>query len=209
MPTGTPVLDWTVPQEWNVARRLDRRTRTASASSTSADSNLHVVATASRCARRMSLAELQEHLHSLPEQPDWIPYRTSYYKRELGLLPRRTGVLESLPEGEYEVCIDSTLARRARSPTARCSARARREDEVLFSTYVCHPSLANDNLSGIALLRALARRARARRRLRYSLPLPLRPGTIGPIAWLARNEERLERIEHGLVLPRASATRAR
>jgi aminopeptidase-like protein len=143
--SGTPVFDWTVPDEWNIRdawienasgeRVVDFR-----------DSNLHVVNYSTPVRTRLPLAQLRTHLHALPEHPDWIPYRTSYYQRNWGfcLSQRR---LDSLPEGDYEVCIDSTLAPGHLS-YGECHLPGETTDEVLFSTHVCHPSLANDNLAG-------------------------------------------------------------
>ncbi|HSS80340.1 MAG TPA: DUF4910 domain-containing protein [Gaiellaceae bacterium] len=195
VPTGTQVLDWTIPQEWNVEaawvagpdgeRVVDF-----------ADSNLHLLGYSVPVRRRLPLAELKEHLWSLPEHPDRIPFRNSYYSPNWGFcLPHR--VLESLPEGEYEVCIDSTLEDGSLT-YAEAFVPGETEDEVLVSGYACHPSLANENLSGLAVMTLLAREL-ATRRPRYSYRFLFSPATIGPIAWLARNEERLARVKHGLV----------
>jgi aminopeptidase-like protein len=195
VPTGTPVLDWTIPQEWNIEgawidgpdgkRVLDL-----------ADSNLHVLGYSVPVRERLPLAELKEHLYSLPEHPDWIPYVTSYYEANWGFcLADR--VLQSLPEGDYEVCVDSTLEDGSLT-YAEALVPGESEEEVLVSTYACHPSLANENCSGLALLALLAREL-AGRELRYSYRFLFAPSTIGPLAWLARNEERLDRVRHGLV----------
>jgi aminopeptidase-like protein len=145
----------------------------------------------------MPLAELREHVYTLPEHPNWIPYRTSYWQERWGFCLQHER-LEALPEGEYEVVIDATLEAGALS-YGELLLPGEREDEVLVSTHVCHPSLANDNLSGIAVATWLARRLAERpRRLSYRFLFV--PGTIGPIAWLALNEERLHNIRHGLVL---------
>ena len=195
VPSGTQVLDWTVPQEWNLddawiegpdgERVVDLR-----------DSNLHVLGYSVPVRERLPLAELKEHLYSLPEHPDWIPYVTSYYEANWGFcLADR--VLQSLPEGDYEVCVDSTLEDGSLT-YAEALVPGESEEEVLVSTYACHPSLANENCSGLALLSLLAREL-AGRELRYSYRFLFAPSTIGPLAWLARNEERLDRVRHGLV----------
>jgi aminopeptidase-like protein len=192
--SGTPVLDWTVPQEWNIAaawlegpdgkRVVDY-----------ADSPLHVLAYSVPVRERLPLAELQQHLFSLPEHPDWIPFRNSYYSPNWGFCIGHR-LLESLPEGEYEVCIDSTLEDGSLT-YAEAFVPGETEDEVLVSGYADHPAMANDNLSGLALMTLLAREL-AGRKLRYSYRFLFSPGTIGPIAWLARNEERLHHVKHGL-----------
>jgi aminopeptidase-like protein len=196
VPSGTPVLDWTVPPEWNLRdawiqgpdgrRVVELR-----------ESNLHVLGYSVPVHARMPLAELREHVYTLPEHPDWIPYRTSYWKERWGFCLQHHR-LEALPDGDYEVVIDATLEDGALS-YGELLLPGEQEDEVLVSTHICHPSLANDNLSGIAVATWLARRLAERSR-RLSYRFVFVPGTIGPIAWLARNEERLNNIRHGLVL---------
>jgi aminopeptidase-like protein len=196
VPTGTPVLDWMVPKEWNIfdayivdaigQRVVDFRRH-----------NLHVVNYSAPVRARMSLAELRPHLHSLPDHPDWIPYRTSYYKEAWGFCLSHKQVL-ALPEGDYEVVIDSTLADGHLS-YGECVLPGESEDEILISTHACHPSMANDNLSGIVAALMLARSIH-REPHRYTYRFLFVPGTIGAITWLARNEATLFRIKHGLVL---------
>lgn len=196
VPTGAAVFDWTVPREWNIrgAYILDPRGRRVV---DLAESSLHVVGYSTPIHRRMTLSDLRPYLHTLPDHPDWIPYRTSYYQESWGFcLTQRQ--LESLEDGEYDVVIDSTLE--AGSLTyAECFIPGEVEDEVLISAHVCHPSLANDNLSGIAVATFLAAGLLDRPR-RLSYRILLIPGTIGSLTWLSRNEERLGRIKHGLVL---------
>jgi len=196
VPSGTSVLDWTVPEEWNI-RDAYIATRGGERVVDFRQSNLHVVSYSEPVQTVMPLAELRAHLHALPEHPDWVPYRTSYYSRTWGFcLAQRE--LDALADADYEVSIDSTLE--AGSLTyGECVLPGESEDEVLLTTHVCHPSLANDNVSGIALLTELAAAlAGASRRLTYRLLFI--PGTIGSITWLARNEERLEKIVAGLVV---------
>ena len=196
VPTGTPVLDWTVPPEWNVRQAYirDPHGRTVV---DFADSNLHLVGYSVPVRRRMSLSELRPHLHTLPQHPDVIPYRTSYYQEDWGFCLRHTD-LEELPEGEYEVVVDSRLEEGSLT-YGECYVEGEVPDEVLLSCHVCHPSLANDNLSGVVVAAHAARQlARAPRRLSYRILFV--PGTIGAIAWLARNRETRSRIRHGLVL---------
>jgi aminopeptidase-like protein len=194
--SGTPVFDWTVPKEWNIRDAWIKNSKGERVVDFRR-SNLHVVNYSMPVRARMSLAELQPHLHSLPQQPDWIPYRTSYYNETWGFCLTHHS-RESLVDEDYEVCIDSTLAPGALS-YGEHFIPGETTDEVLFYTHVCHPSLANDNLSGIALLTRLAREL-AGRRLRYSYRFVFAPGTIGSITWLSRNEQRLGRIRHGLVV---------
>ena len=196
VPTGTPVFDWTVPKEWNIRDAFIK----------SADGkrvvdfhqcNLHVMNYSVPVHATMTLSELKTHLFTTPEKPDWIPYRTSYYKEDWGFCLSHNQVL-ALKDGEYEVCIDSTL-KEGHLTLGECYLPGRSTKEVLISCHACHPSLANDNLSGLAVATYLAQFL-AGRNLHYSYRFLFIPGTIGAITWLARNQETAQRIRHGLVL---------
>lgn len=196
VPTGTRVFDWTVPREWNIRDAWVKGPDGELVVDFRA-SNLHVVSYSVPVRRTLSLEELRPHLHSLPDRPDWIPYRTSYYEDTWGFcLTHRT--LESLPDGEYEVLIDATLEA-GHLTYGECFLPGEGGGDVLISCHSCHPSLANDNLSGISLAVALARSLTERKR-RRSYRILFIPGTIGSITWLARNEAAAERVRHGLVL---------
>jgi len=196
VPSGTPVFDWEVPNEWNVreawvedpqGRRIaDLRRHT-----------LHLMSYSTPVRATMPLAQLRPHLHSLPDHPDWIPYRTSYYKEDWGFcIPHRT--LQALPDGDYRVLVDSTLAP-GHLTYGECVVRGASDEEFLVFTHVCHPSLCNDNLSGIALATLLAR-ALAKSQPRFTYRFVFAPGTIGSITWLAHNEHEVQRTRHGLVM---------
>ena len=196
VPTGTPVLDWTVPREWNVrdawvADAAGERVIDFQAS------NLHLLGYSVPVRATLPLAELRRHLFTLPEHPDWVPWRTSYYAERWGFCASQR-LVDSLPEGDYEVCVDTTLAD-GHLTYGEHLVEGETDDEVLISCHVCHPSLANDNLSGIAVASRLARLL-GQTRPRYSYRFLFAPGTIGSITWLARNEDRLDRVRHGLVL---------
>jgi aminopeptidase-like protein len=196
VPTGTQVLDWTVPREWNVrdawvANAAGERVVDFQAS------NLHLLGYSVPVRATMPLAELKRHLFTLPDHPDWVPWRTSYYAERWGFCASQR-LVDSLADGDYEVCIDTTLAD-GHLTYGEHLVQGQTEEEVLVSCHVCHPSLANDNLSGIAVATGLARRL-AEGRPRYSYRFLFAPGTIGSITWLARNEDRVGRIRHGLVL---------
>jgi aminopeptidase-like protein len=193
--SGTKVFDWTVPREWNIRdayiqdaqghRVVDFRLN-----------NLHVVGYSSPVRKTMPLGELQRHLHSLPDQPDLVPYRTSYYEETWGFcLSHRQR--QALPDGDYDVVIDSTLSEGSLT-YGECLLPGATDDEVLIYTHTCHPSLANDNLTGIAVCTFLARRLVSATR-RYSYRFVFAPGTIGSLVWLSRNADRVSRIRHGLV----------
>jgi aminopeptidase-like protein len=196
VPSGTPVFDWTVPNEWNIRDAYVKNARGERVIDFRR-SNLHVVSYSVPVHRRMSLAALRPHLYTLPDRPDWVPYRASFYTETWGFcLSQRA--LDALEDGEYEVCIDSSLAPGALT-YGECHLPGESSDEVLISCHVCHPSLANDNLSGIAIAAALAQALGTVRR-RYAYRFLFLPGTIGPITWLSRHEAEVSRIRHGLVL---------
>ncbi len=196
VPSGTEVLDWTVPDEWNVDQAWIRGPDGRVVADVR-DHGLHVMSYSVPFRGELALDELQPHLHSLPEHPDWIPYRTSYYEPRWGFcLPHR--IRAQLGPGTYEVCMDTSLAPGSLSYAEHVSP-GREEREVLLSVHACHPALANDNASGIAVAARLMALLDAVPH-RHTYRLLVIPGTIGSIAWLARNEGRLERVAHGLVL---------
>ena len=196
VPTGTSVFDWTVPKEWNIQdayikgpdgkRVVDFR-----------KCNLHVLNYSTPVHATMSLSELRPHLFTIPENPDWIPYRTSYYKEDWGFCISHSQML-TLEDDEYEVCIDSTLED-GQLTYGECYLPGRSTEETLISCHICHPSLANDNLSGLTVATSLAQFLSGRD-LRYSYRFLFIPGTIGAITWLAKNRETAGHIRHGLVL---------
>lgn len=197
VPTGTQVFDWSVPREWNIRdayvknsqgeRIIDFRR-----------SNLHVVGYSTRINQRMDLAELCPHLYSSPEHPDWIPYRTSFYQEHWGFCITHNQFL-SLKDDVYEVCIDSSLEPGFLT-YGEYFLPGESSEEVLISTHVCHPSLCNDNLSGVAVSAFLASHLCRWPHRRFSYRFLFIPSTIGSITWLAHNEAILPRIRHGLVL---------
>lgn len=196
VPSGTEVFDWTVPKEWNIRdayvkgpdgkKVIDFKRH-----------NLHVLQYSVPVHLTLPLRELKQHLYSLPDQPERIPYRTSYYKENWGFCLSQKQ-LDSLEDGEYEVVIDSSL-QDGHLTYGEYYLPGEVDDEVLFSCHCCHPSLANDNLSGIALTSYLAKLL-ASRHLRYSYRFLFIPGAIGSITWLWKNEEVASRIKHGLVV---------
>jgi aminopeptidase-like protein len=196
VPSGTEVFDWIVPDEWNVhdAYVADPRGRRVVDLS---ESTLHVVSYSEPVRATMSLEELRRHLHTLPDRPELVPYRTSYYERTWGFCLSHRRLLD-LQSGDYEVVIDATLEP-GHLTYAELTLHGRGDDEVLISTYVCHPSLANDNLSGIVVT-AMLGKLLAAQDLRHTYRFLFAPGTMGPLAWLDRNREHLERVRHGLTI---------
>ena len=197
VPSGTRVLDWTVPREWNIKDAYvkdDQGRRVIDFQ----QSNLHVAGYSMPVSTVMPLAELRRHLITLPDRPDWVPFRTLHAKDDWAFCLSHRALL-ALEDGQYEVCIDATLEPGALTYGEYFLPGAS-SDEVLVSTHVCHPSLCNDNLSGIAVATHVARALAGLSRRRYSYRFLLVPATIGSIAWLAANEPNLGRIKHGLVV---------
>jgi aminopeptidase-like protein len=196
VPSGTKVFDWEVPLEWNIddAYVLDPHGRKVV---DFAAHNLHILNYSEPASLTLPFEELRPKLHSLPDHPEWIPYRTSYYRRQWGFCMRQRE-LGALGPGKYRVHVDSTLSKGSLT-YAECLLPGRLKDEVLLFTHICHPSLANDNTSGMAIATALAAWIAGQSR-RYSYRLVFAPGTIGSLCWLKRNEQSLARVRHGLVL---------
>ena len=196
VPTGTPAFDWTVPQEWSLRRATLRGPDGAVIADTD-DSNLHLVNYSTPFVGTMTLDALQPHLHSMPDEPSRIPYRTSYYKPTWGFC-LADDVRRAMAAGDYKVSVDTKI-RDGALTYGELVIPGRSDREVLFSTHCCHPSLANDNLSGIAVAVELARRLISRdNALTYRFVFA--PGTIGAIVWLSCNVATTKRIVAGLTL---------
>jgi aminopeptidase-like protein len=196
VPSGTPAFDWAVPNEWTV-REAWLRGPDGRVVCDVGDHNLHLVNYSAPFRGRLSLAELRPRLFSLPDRPDWIPYRTSYFKEDWGFCLRHRD-LEALEDGIYDVCVDTTLAPGALT-FGECVLPGRTDAEVLVSAHVCHPSLANDNLSGIAVASRLAALL-SRTDRRFTWRFVFAPSTIGVITWLSQREDVVRRVEHGIVI---------
>jgi len=189
VPSGTKVFDWTVPKEWNIrdAYVLDPKGRKIIDFK---KNNLHVLGYAVPVDRSLPLSELQEHLHSLEHQPDAVPWVTSVYEERWGfcLAHRERTRLE---EGTYRVCIDSEL-KQGSLTYGELIIPGNSTKEIFISTYICHPSMANNELSGPVVATMLAKWI-AREPRRFTYRIIFIPETIGSIAYLSRNLQAMKR----------------
>jgi len=197
VPSGTQVFDWTVPPEWNIKDAYVKN-RQGERIVDFRKCNLHVVGYSVPIHAKLTLSELKPHLFTIPERPDWIPFRTSFYHKNWGFCLSHKQFSE-LMEDEYEILIDSTLTESGTLTYGECYLPGKTTDEVLISTHVCHPSLCNDNLSGISVATLLARTVATWDR-QYSYRFLFIPTTIGSITWLATHEDIVPFVKHGLVL---------
>ena len=164
IPTGTKVFDWTIPKEWNINDAYVKNSKGEKIIDFK-KSNLHILNYSIPIKKKISLNELKKHIFTLPEYPKWIPYRTSYYEENWGFCITHEQ-FEKLVEDEYEVVISSSL-KEGHLTFGELFLKGESEKEILFSCYVCHPSMCNDNLSGVSLLTFLAKYI-SKKKLKYS-----------------------------------------
>ena len=196
VPSGTKVFDWIIPKEWNIEDayiKTDKGQKIVDFQK----SNLHVLNYSTPIKSKLSLSELKQHLYTLPDQPEAIPYKTSYYNENWGFCLSHNQFL-TLEDGEYEIVIDSSL-KDGNLTYGEFFLQGEKNEEILLTCYTCHPSLCNDNLSGIVLLTFLAQYL-SKLKLDYSYRFLFIPETIGAITWLKLNEEKISKIKHGLVI---------
>lgn len=195
VPTGTKVFDWIVPREWNINDAYVKNSKGEKIIDFK-KSNLHVLGYSVPIKKNMRLDELKNHLFTLPDHPNWIPYLTSYYQENWGFCITHKQY-EQLTDDTYEVVIDSSLENGSLT-YGEFYIKGRKKEEILFSCYVCHPSMCNDNLSGVALLTFLAKNL-MEMETEYSYRFLFIPETIGAITWLCLNENNIATIKYGLV----------
>ena len=195
VPTGTKVFDWTVPEEWNIDDAYIMN-KNGEKIVDFKKSNIHILQYSEKIEKKIGLEELKKHIFTLPEQPDTIPYSTSFYNKNWGFCMKQKEFLK-LDDDEYAVNISSEH-KDGSLTYGEFLIKGESTDEILISTYVCHPSLCNDNLSGPVLSLFLAKYF-SKQKLHYSIRFLFIPETIGAITWLARNEDNVKNIKHGLV----------
>ena len=189
VPSGSRAFDWTVPDEWNI-RDAYLADETGRRVIDFRKNNLHVLGYSTSFEGKMSLSELKEHLHTLPNQPDAIPFLTSYYERRWGFCLSQNDLLR-LRDGQYHVKIDSSIERGSLT-YGELILEGETDKEVLLSTYVCHPSMANDNLSGLAVTTYLTRYLMSVGKRRYTYRIIFVPETIGAIVYLSKHKDHMK-----------------
>jgi len=197
VPSGTQVFDWTVPDEWNIydAYILDPNGRKIVDFK---ENNLHVLGHSEPMDARFDLNELKKHIYTLPDLPDAIPYRTSYYERRWGFCMPHNDFMQ-LKEGTYTVMIDSSFNKQGSLTLGECILEGEQSQEVLLSTYTCHPSLANDNISSVVIFVFLSK-ILSEIHHRYTYRFIFAPETIGAISYLSLNKDHLlSHVAAGLV----------
>ncbi len=199
VPTGTKVFDWEIPKEWNI-RDAYIVTPSGKKICEFKKNNLHILNYSAPFNGKVDYDELKKHLYSLPDQPDAIPYMTSYYKEDWGFCISHKELLQLETSGEYEVVIESSLMN-GNLTYGEAVLKGKTDQEVIFSSYLCHPSMANNELSGPLALAALYRRLSSMKERKYTYRFILAPETIGVIAYLAKMGEHLRKnVVAGYVL---------
>ena len=196
VPSGMKVFDWVVPEEWNISDAYIKNSKEEKIVDFK-KSNLHVMSYSIPVNGKLSLSELKKHLFTLPDHPNWIPYRTSYYEKNWGFCVTKKQY-DNLKEDQYTVVIDSKLEKGSLT-YGEYFIKGEKDDEVIFSCYICHPSMCNDNLSGVSLVTFLAKFLKDKK-LKYSYRFLFMPETIGAITWLSLNEKKVDRIKQGLIV---------
>lgn len=197
VPSGAKIFDWTVPPEWNIRDAYVKNVRGEKIIDFQKN-NLHVVNYSIPYAGTVSEEELLQHLHTLPQKPSWIPYRTSYYQRDWGFCCEHNLITSDNFAGPFEVFIDSELNEDGYLVYGEALKRGKSDEEIIISTYCCHPSLANDNLSGIVTAVLLFKYILSIN-TRYSYRLAIVPETIGALCFL-KNHSQIENVIAGTII---------
>ena len=198
IPSGTAVYDWTVPKEWNIRGGWIKNLQGDTIIDFN-DCNLHVMGYSVPVHQTISREELLDHIYTQPEQPEWIPYVTSYYKERWGFCMSERQK-QALTDAEYEVCIDSTLEDGSLT-YGELVLPGETDDEIFFSTYLCHPSMANNELSGPCVQTEIIKYLKSLSHRKYTYRFVFIPETIGSITYLSRNLEVLQQhVKAGFVV---------
>lgn len=198
IPSGTQVFDWTIPKEWNIRDAYVETIKGEKVIDFQVN-NLHLMGYSTPIDAVISREELLQHIYTLPEQPEWIPYVTSYYKERWGFCISEN-FKKTLTEEQYHVVIDSTLEN-GHLTYGELIIPGETDEEILFSTYLCHPSMANNELSGPAVQTELIKYIQSLPRHRYTYRFVFIPETIGSITYLSRNAEYMkQKVKAGFVL---------
>jgi len=198
IPSNTEVFDWTVPPEWSVREAWIKDSKGKTLVDYK-DCNIHLMSYSTPVEQAVDFDELSDHLHYLEDKPTAIPYRTSYYKRDWGFCMTHDQYSSLDRDDTYSVFIDSNFNDRGELIYGEAFIKGQTDEEILISSYMCHPSLANDNLSGIVLSCLLFKKLSELKNTRYSYRLLILPETIGPIAWLASEKDH-ENVVAGFVV---------
>lgn len=199
IPSGTECFDWTVPPEWNVKEAWIEDSKGRKIVDIR-DNNLHLMSYSEKFSGKMKLDELKKHLYSLPEQPDVIPYLTTYYKKRWGFCISHNQ-LESLKEDDYSIFVDSEFNPAGSMTIGEALIKGNSDYEILLSTYICHPSMANNELSGPITASFIFNELKKNQQPRFTYRFLFLPETIGAIYYLSVNGNHLkEKIKAGYVI---------
>jgi len=198
--SGSPVYDWTIPNEWNIKDAWIKDVNGNKLIDFHV-SNIHVVGYSEPFHAKKTFNELKDHLHTHPKLENAIPYRTSYYKKDWGFCStkKQYELIYKAP-GPLEIFIDSEFNEKGSLSIGELLIPGESEEEILISTYICHPSLANDNLGGMVMTAFLARELLKQPKPKKSYRIIWVPETIGAIAYCAMNEKEMKKIDSGFVV---------
>jgi aminopeptidase-like protein len=200
IPSGTECFDWTVPPEWNVKEAWIKDSK----GNTIVDftiNNLHLLGYSEPFKGKLSFEKIKAHIYTLPEQPTLIPYLTSYYKLRWGFCMSHEQFLSLDKDETYEICIDSKLDEKGSMTMGEAFIEGSSDKEILFSTYICHPSLASNELSGPLVSAFIYQSLKSQKNLKYSYRFVFVPETIGSICLLSQKGDYFkEKLSAGFVI---------
>jgi aminopeptidase-like protein len=200
VPSGTKCFDWDVPPEWNINEAWVKNSKGKKVIDF-LENNLHILGYATPFKGKLSFEELKHHLYTLPDQPDLIPYLTSYYKERWGFCLSHNNLCKLDTNDTYEVFIDSNLNYKGTMTVGEAVIKGQSDKEIFFSTYICHPSLANNELSGPIVTAFIYNELKKRKNLKYTYRFLFIPETIGSIYSLSvKGNHWKENLEAGFVV---------